>query len=172
MGRPCTVCTHCDRDIIDRQLAAGNVPYRTIAARFGVGRTAITRHLESHVSKALALAAERKGINRAQQLQDRIDSNLADLARLRRKAERRGEYSVAISAVRERSRIDMLEAAMLGQLRAPTSQTLVQVHQASSAPVDHAEEVRRARLLVELEDNHALEQTAPALQVQNGNQAP
>jgi hypothetical protein len=43
---------------------------------------------------------------------------------------------------------------MLGLLRAPTSQTLVQVHQAASGPpIDHAEAVRQARLLVELEDN-------------------
>jgi hypothetical protein len=47
----CSVCTHEDRDGIEAALADG-MPYRDVAATFGVSRSALARH-KAHLTKVL-----------------------------------------------------------------------------------------------------------------------
>ena len=59
MPRPCTVCTHPEREAIDRCLV-DSVPFRIIAARFGTSTGALQRHNADHLPTRLveAKAAE------------------------------------------------------------------------------------------------------------------
>jgi len=52
MSRPCSICTHPERLEIDRLLLQGT-SYRDIAGRFGLSKTAISRHKESHIGTDL-----------------------------------------------------------------------------------------------------------------------
>ena len=52
MARPCSICTHPERLEIDRLLLQGT-SYRDIAGRFGLSKTAISRHKESHIGTDL-----------------------------------------------------------------------------------------------------------------------
>ena len=52
MSRPCSICTHSERLEIDRLLLQGT-SYRDIAGRFGLSKTAIFRHKESHIGTDL-----------------------------------------------------------------------------------------------------------------------
>lgn len=47
----CTVCTHKDRILIDNLVSSG-AEMRATARRFGLGRDAVRRHFDSHVSDA------------------------------------------------------------------------------------------------------------------------
>ena len=57
MARRCTACDHPQREEIDRQLVRGE-PYRTIADHFGLSKTALIRHKESHIPDALIKAQD------------------------------------------------------------------------------------------------------------------
>lgn len=47
MPRPCSVCTHPARAEINRAVLA-QTSFRTLAARFGLGRSALSRHARAH----------------------------------------------------------------------------------------------------------------------------
>lgn len=49
MPRPCSVCTHPQRQAIDQALIAGAV-FRNIARRFGTSTTAVHRHRHAHLN--------------------------------------------------------------------------------------------------------------------------
>lgn len=45
MPRACTICTHTEQTTIDQDLAAAT-PYRAVAERYGVSKSALIRHQE------------------------------------------------------------------------------------------------------------------------------
>jgi ribosomal protein S26 len=49
MGRPCTICTHAQREAINQALADG-YSFRDIASSFAVSKTAVHRHWQAHVA--------------------------------------------------------------------------------------------------------------------------
>lgn len=166
MANTCRACRHPDREALDRELVVGT-PIRVVAGRRALSVAATHRHAVNCLPKALSPAAAGQEAIRARGLQDRIDTYIGDLQRIRRKAERRGEYSVAISAIRELTRLAELEARAQGHLRAPSSNgpsTLVQVNTGSPAnDADWATTVRHARMIVEMADEEARDAATQAL---------
>lgn len=57
MGRACTICSHEQRVELDRDIIAG-LPYRDIAGRFAVSKSAVERHAGEHLAAAIARAAD------------------------------------------------------------------------------------------------------------------
>jgi predicted Zn-ribbon and HTH transcriptional regulator len=55
MPRVCTICTHAERDAIDRALIE-STPKRRIAAQHGLVESAVRRHAEKHLPGVLVLA--------------------------------------------------------------------------------------------------------------------
>ncbi len=53
MGRACTICDHADREAMDKALVSGT-SYRAVAAEWHVGREAVRRYANRHLSAALA----------------------------------------------------------------------------------------------------------------------
>lgn len=49
MSRTCTVCAHPERAAIDRALVVDRDPYRDVAGRYGLTRSAIMRHKADHL---------------------------------------------------------------------------------------------------------------------------
>jgi hypothetical protein len=153
--RVCTVCQHPQLDAINLELVHG-ASVRDVAKQYGPSPAATHRHSVAHIPRTLARRAAGESMAHDQAhgqfLQDRLNTYMADLHRLRRKAERKGDYRTAIGAIRELTRLAELEARAKGELRAPAGnpQTLVQVN-TGSGPVDHAEAVRYAKLLLEFE---------------------
>jgi DNA-binding transcriptional ArsR family regulator len=48
MAQRCTVCAHPRRRRIDRELAADELSFRELAARYGLSKSALARHWENH----------------------------------------------------------------------------------------------------------------------------
>ena len=67
MPRKCTVCTHEQREEIDRLLAS-NDSIRSIAARYSLSRAALTRHRDSHLTAAVTKAQEAQEVAHADNL--------------------------------------------------------------------------------------------------------
>lgn len=51
-GRPCSICSHPDRQAIEAALLAGGESVRALARNFGVTRQALERHRDNHMGNA------------------------------------------------------------------------------------------------------------------------
>ena len=67
MPRVCTICTHAERDAIDRALIEA-APMRRIAAKHSLAETSVRRHAARHLPTTLVLAAEAGEVMRADDL--------------------------------------------------------------------------------------------------------
>lgn len=116
MPRTCTVCQHPKRKGIESAHLSGQ-SFRFIAAREGVSKQAITRHVKSHMPEQMVKAAERKEIAAGASLIER----LVELNKISRKiladAYRDGDRGVALQAITRLEKQLELEARLLGEIR-------------------------------------------------------
>ena len=115
MSRKCTICTHPQRDEIDRALVEG-IPKRRIAADFKVSESALRRHERNHLPKRLVQAHAAKEAARADDLLARARAYEAKAVALLKQAEAEGDYNTALRGIREaRAGLELL-ARMRGEL--------------------------------------------------------
>lgn len=60
MARTCSVCAHPNRAEIDAALVARSGSLRDIAGQYGLSRTALHRHAETHIPDAIEAAVEQQ----------------------------------------------------------------------------------------------------------------
>jgi hypothetical protein len=94
------VCRHTERDAIDSALIDG-AAYRDIARRFGVSRSALVRHKADHLPATLATAKVAAEEVRAGTLLDRVNALHDRALAILDRAEREGDFRVALGAIRE-----------------------------------------------------------------------
>ena len=116
MPRTCTVCTHPEREAIDRALVAGESTgqlagrYRTIDER------AIRRHRSNHLPAKLVLAEKAAEVAEAGDLLSQVQGLQARTLAILEAAEASSEHRTALGAIREaRSNLELL-AKLLGEL--------------------------------------------------------
>jgi hypothetical protein len=73
MPRPCSICTHPNREAIDKALVIERASLRDIARRFGATKDSLSRH-RPHIATALTKAHEAAEVSRADTLLDRVKS--------------------------------------------------------------------------------------------------
>ncbi len=112
--RRCTICTHPQREEIDRALASGQ-PFRTIAVRYGVSATSLKRH-RAHVQDAIQQAIEAKVVSVGASVLDRIRELNREARSLLEEARSKGRYAAAVQAIGAATRLLELEAKLLGEL--------------------------------------------------------
>lgn len=103
MARPCTICTHPEREQIDQALLEG-VSFRNIAKRTGTSTAALSRHKKDHVPTQIAKAvAARESVEvaRGGSLYDQVQELRQKSLELLAKAEMAGDFRTALSGVRE-----------------------------------------------------------------------
>ena len=106
MGRSCTICSHPERAAIEAA-AVGGEPNRRIAPRFGLSEKAIRRHLGAHLPRALAVAAEARGLAQADTILDKVHRLEGDAHRLLSRAEKEGDLRCAVAATK--AALDVVE---------------------------------------------------------------
>jgi len=130
MPRTCTICTHANKDEIDKALI-DNATVRDIARRHSVSKDAVHRHKQSHLPRALVQASQAAevvhGDNLLNQMRDLNARTLTILAR----AEHTGELRTALAAIGEVRRNLELLARLMGELeqKAPQVTTNILVQQ-------------------------------------------
>ncbi|WP_243092849.1 hypothetical protein [Thermus hydrothermalis] len=112
--RRCTICTHPQREEIDRALVEGE-SFRNIAERFGVSLGALHRHRE-HVQDDVQRAVEAKAVQVGVSVLDRIRELNREARALLDEARSKGRYAAAVQAIGAATRLLELEAKLLGEL--------------------------------------------------------
>lgn len=72
MTRTCTVCSHPERQAIDKALIDTETPYRRIAARYAISGTALLRHKADHVTADILAAWQRERAENGAELADQL----------------------------------------------------------------------------------------------------
>ncbi len=95
MPRTCSVCGHGQRAAIDKALLAGG-SFRSIAAQFGVGASALLRH-KAHIRRAVQ---EQEALTVARLLDD-LQALQTRALQLLGKAEDANDLRAALAGIRE-----------------------------------------------------------------------
>jgi hypothetical protein len=111
VARHCSVCSHEQRKEIDEQLVSG-ASYRSIGERFDLGREAVRRHCERHVSPALTAVRGAALEARRASVLDRVELLIERAERLFNEAAAEGRFSQSLDALRElRLQVELLGKA-------------------------------------------------------------
>lgn len=116
MGRTCTICSHPRRNEIESDLLA-QVSYRDIAARHGVSPSALTRHMDGHISEALIAVKAKRDDADALSLLAQTDALLRKVEAILDKALEDGKSTTALAAIREARGMLELRGKVTGELR-------------------------------------------------------
>ena len=117
----CTVCNHPQRGGIDAEIVGGQSS-RSVAAQFGLSKSAVIRHAKDHIADALTSASrhveheqpvedarvllqEKQDLLRGVSIVERLSDIDKKLKEVLAKAERKGHQYVALGAIREMIRI-------------------------------------------------------------------
>lgn len=111
MARTCTICSHIQREAIDKDILAGK-GMRNIAARYRVASTSVQRHKVKCTSTALEKAAEEQTWTITGQMRDLCFR----AARTLEKAEKSGKVRDVSIASREARETLMALAKLTGEL--------------------------------------------------------
>jgi hypothetical protein len=115
MPRPCSICSHEDREEINRDLLAGET-LRDMARRYATSKDALARHRE-HLPVHLTKASEAQEAAQADNLLEQVKSLQGRALVILDKAEASGDLRTALSAIREaRGNLELL-AKLLGELQ-------------------------------------------------------
>ena len=104
MAGKCRVCDHGERAAIDKAIVTRSASLRTIADRYGVSKTALIRHRDSHIPKLVQAAESARAMQAASSgaaLIDELDRLLKKALAILDKAEEAGELKTALQAIRE-----------------------------------------------------------------------
>jgi hypothetical protein len=120
----CSVCTHPERDAIERALLDGET-LRSIGDRFGLSKDAVSRH-KPHIGTALVKAQEIKEVARADSLLDQVKDLNRRALRILERAEERGDVRECCAAIRECRGVLELLAKVAGEIP-PEGSTIVNI---------------------------------------------
>jgi len=99
MPRVCTVCRHPDRPGIDQALV-NHRPYRTVADRFTLSKTALIRHHDDHLPETLAKAQAAREAGQADDLLEQVKALRSKSLSILLAAEKAGDLKTALTGVR------------------------------------------------------------------------
>ena len=145
----CSICFHPNKNKIDEALLLSTASLRTIADQFQVSKTALIRHKASHIPKDLVKAKQADEICRAESLLDKLIDLKSDAERITEKAENSNDLRVALSGIREQSRILEILAKMQGQIKQPqidltvNNFALTKIHARMARKLEESFEVNR-----------------------------
>ena len=115
MPRVCTICTHAERDAIDRALVAGE-PIRGLSALYGVSERALGRHRDNHLPAALAQAEAAAEVARGDDLLDQVDQLLRWARGIIAEAAKAKDLRTALQGIREARGCLELMGQLMGQI--------------------------------------------------------
>ena len=151
MARSCSVCQHDSREAIDSSLIHGE-PLRNIASRHRLSPTALHRHKNAHLPKALARAQEAQEIVRASSLLEEAEALLARTDTIYAESVAHGDMRLALSAIREKRGCLELLGKVTGELDGPE-------HKADPRPMFSLPDGSYPRITVEVEKDPSIDIT-------------
>jgi DNA-binding transcriptional ArsR family regulator len=115
MTRTCTICTHAARENIDSSLVR-RIPYRDISKRFDVSESALSRHLNEHLSTYVQQALSEYATSKGIKVLDRLGATLERLDGFLDKAEEKEDAREFVTVAAELRKELELIAKLQGEL--------------------------------------------------------
>ena len=115
MPRRCTVCTHPQREEIDRAIAQGQ-SYRAIARQYHLNVHTISRHARIHVPKAVREAVRVQTAEHGSSILSQVRELHRRALQLLDEAASKDRYTGAAAFLKEARELLTLEARLLGEL--------------------------------------------------------
>lgn len=115
MPRPCTICTHPERDEIDTAIVRGQ-PLRRIATQRGLTEQSMRRHGAAHLPASLARAHAAQEIAQAGDLLGELRELHNRVLGILERAEESGDLRAATGAIREARSVIELLAKLTGEI--------------------------------------------------------
>src|SRR4051794_2215626 len=116
MPQHCTVCAHPERLAIEREMMALR-PFRDMAGRFGLSKSAIFRHHDEHLSAAIVKASRVGEIARADDLVDRLIALARETQAILDRAKAAEDDELALRAIARAERQLELQGKLIGQIK-------------------------------------------------------
>lgn len=114
-GRKCTICTHPQREEIDRAIARGE-SYRDISARYSVTVQAIYRHARAHLPQPVQAAVQAEMVEHGARILSQVRELNQRARQLLDEAAAHRRYTGAAAFLKEARELLTLEARLLGEL--------------------------------------------------------
>lgn len=117
MAKPCMFCTHSDRQALEGALLRHEITQQQAADILGVNRSSVSRHMRTHVQKAVAEA-----ISQDQELADglNVTKQLIEINKAAREilseARAKGDNYMALAAIARVEKQLELQAKLLGDI--------------------------------------------------------
>jgi hypothetical protein len=124
MARPCSICSHLNREEIDRALIEGKSLSEIVSLFPAITKSALHRHKESHLPQMLAQAKEAREVAQGDTLLSQVRSLQNKALSILKRAEEAGELRTALQGVREARACLELLGKTSGQL--PPEKILIQ----------------------------------------------
>jgi len=115
MPRTCTVCTHPQRDAIDRALVAGE-SIRGLSSLYIVSQSALARHRDNHLPATLVRAEAAAEVARGDDLLDQVDQLLRWARGIIAEAAKAKDLRTALQGIREARGCLELMGQLMGEL--------------------------------------------------------
>jgi hypothetical protein len=109
------VCTHPDRDAIDRAIVGGQVK-SGIERQFGLSKDSVRRHESAHLNPSLVKMAEKREERRAASLLDRVEDLYNEAREVLETAKANEQGAVSVTAIRELRATLELVGRLTGEL--------------------------------------------------------
>ena len=116
MPRHCSICDHAQRHAIDEALLRSET-FRKIAKHFETSITALHRHKQSHIPKAMAKAQEAQEVARGDDLLDRLRQLNVETQEVLRAARDEKNHELRLKAISRAEKQLELEGKLLGELK-------------------------------------------------------
>jgi hypothetical protein len=113
--RTCTICSHPQRQAIDKAIVAGT-PLATIATQYHVIDESLRRHRDSHLPQTLVKAAEAEDVRQAIDVLAQLKAINGAALKILADAHRQGDGELALKAIDRIHRQLELQAKLLGEL--------------------------------------------------------
>ena len=101
MARTCTVCTHAEREAIDRALVADGSALRDIAGQHGLSKSAVERHKAEHIPEQLVAAQRAEDAEAADDLLAQVRELQGHARTILSTSMGSGDFRMALAAIRE-----------------------------------------------------------------------
>ncbi len=151
MARVCSVCQHLSRESIESSLIRGE-PLRSIAEHHRLSATALHRHKNAHLPKALARARAAEEIVRGGSLLEEVEALMARTDTICEESMANGDMRLALSAIREKRGCLELLGKATGELDGVE-------HKADPRPLFALRDGSYPRIRVEVEKDDAIDIT-------------
>lgn len=116
MAQKCTICTHPDRESVDRSILEGE-SNRSIAKRFGINHSAVQRHRNQHIPQHLAQAKQAEVVTQADSLVDDLLFLKSKACDLLRQAETMEDFRAASALIGQARQVIETLAEVRGELQ-------------------------------------------------------